>query len=136
MRQVLRTTATALAALLAATTVSFTAADAAPSATRCRGPQYPNGECKVYFGHGHYPRGAQVDFYSDRAFQPGERVDGHLHCQNNFNRHRGPWDAGARGRVRDTFHLPAVTPPGTCRFVLRGRHTGATASGTFRATRH
>ena len=141
MRHVLRSTATLFAVSLAATTLSFASATAStgtagsPTATRCHGPQYPTGECKVTFGKGRYHRGDHPHFVSDPAFKPGERVVGHLHCQDQFTRKRGPWDAGGKGRVRDSFHVPAKTPLGTCRFTLKGKTTGATASGTFKVVK-
>lgn len=137
MRHVLRSTAAILVALLTAGSMSLATASAAPGATtRCRGPQYPNGQCKIYFDHGHYHRGATANFYTDRAFKPGETVRGKLVCQKNFVvRHLGPWTARSRGRVRGDIIVPKKAPFGTCQLTLTGKTTGAKASGTFKVVR-
>jgi len=135
MRHVLRSTAVTLAALLAAASMAFAPATAAPAAATCRGPQYPTGVCKVYFNHGQYHRGDTAKFYSDPAFKPGESVKGKLVCKNDFTRKRGPWTAGTHGRVRGQFTVPDKAPLGTCKFTLRGVTTGATAVGTFKVVK-
>ena len=135
MRHVLRSTGAILAAVLTAGTMSFAATTTASAATRCRGPQYPNGECKIYFEHGRYHRGDRANFYTDKAFKPGEGVRGRLVCQNDFTRKRGPFEANSNGRVRDHIHVPDHAPFGTCRLTLTGKTTGAKASGTFKVVR-
>lgn len=105
---------------------------AAPSST-CG---YPPTQCGISFDKGSYFPLDVVHFRSDRAFKPGESVDGILRCANGFRRLKGPFTAGPRHRVISHFTLPRRTPRGTCRFRLVGETTGRTASGTFFVKHH
>jgi hypothetical protein len=133
MRPLTRTASVLTIGVLTAGAMSLGGVSTAAPSSTCG---YPPTQCGITFDLGSYFPRDVVHFRSDRAFTPGETVDGGLRCANNFHRARGPFTAGPRHRVRSHFTLPRRTPRGTCTFRLVGETSGRSASGTFNVKHH
>ena len=128
MRLKVRAAGAVSAAMLGASALTFAGTMPASAAP---GHCYPPSQCHVGFDKDTYKRGHKVKFDTGKAFDSHEKVSGTLKCKHHFVRHTRKFKAGAKGRVKTDFHVPAHAPNGTCKFILVGLTSGDKITSTF-----